>query len=224
MTCADVISTLTKLGTSKVREHNIKFGVSGEQLGVKMGDIRAMANQIKANPELAQELWGTGIYDARILACLIMKPKQLSLEQLTAMTEQVDSAPLMDTFGTNVIKMHPQKESLREVWMGSSQPLLQRMGWSLTAERIIKSPDGLDLSALLDRLDREMPGADSVAQWTMNYCLAEIGIRFAEYRPRALAMGERIGAFRDYPTSKGCTSPYAPIWIAEMVRRAESAS
>ena len=24
---------------------------------------------------------------------------------------------------------------------------------------------------------------------------------------------------RDYPVSKGCTSPFAPIWINEMVRR-----
>jgi 3-methyladenine DNA glycosylase AlkD len=94
-----------------------------------------------------------------------------------------------------------------------------RMGWSLTAERIVKDPEGLDLSALLDRLDWEMPQAPRDVQWTMNYCLAEIGIHFPEHRDRAVAMGERIGAFRDYPTSKGCTSPFAPIWIAEMVRR-----
>jgi hypothetical protein len=24
---------------------------------------------------------------------------------------------------------------------------------------------------------------------------------------------------KDYPTSPGCTSPFAPIWITEMVRR-----
>jgi len=27
------------------------------------------------------------------------------------------------------------------------------------------------------------------------------------------------GAAGDYPVSKGCTSPFAPIWNAEMVRR-----
>ena len=27
------------------------------------------------------------------------------------------------------------------------------------------------------------------------------------------------GVYRDYPVSKGCTSPYAPIWINEMVSR-----
>lgn len=46
-----------------------------------------------------------------------------------------------------------------------------------------------------------------------------IGIHFPELRERAIAIGERLGIYRDYPVSKGCTSPFAPIWINEMVRR-----
>ncbi|PLW90773.1 MAG: DNA alkylation repair protein, partial [Mucilaginibacter sp.] len=29
----------------------------------------------------------------------------------------------------------------------------------------------------------------------------------------------RLGIYRDYPVSKGCVSPFAPIWINEMVKR-----
>ncbi len=36
---------------------------------------------------------------------------------------------------------------------------------------------------------------------------------------RALAIGEKLGVYRDYPCSKGCTSPFAPTWINEMVKR-----
>jgi hypothetical protein len=38
-------------------------------------------------------------------------------------------------------------------------------------------------------------------------------------RKRAIAIGEKLGIYRDYPVSKGCTSPFAPSWINEMVRR-----
>ena len=62
-------------------------------------------------------------------------------------------------------------------------------------------------------------GAPPQAQWTMNTCLATIGIHHEEHRERALAIGEALGIYRDYPTSKGCTSPFAPIWINEMVSR-----
>jgi 3-methyladenine DNA glycosylase AlkD len=72
---------------------------------------------------------------------------------------------------------------------------------------------------LLDRLETEMGGAAPEVQWTMNSCLANIGIYHAEYRARAIAIGERLGIYRDYPVSKGCTSPFAPIWIHEIVRR-----
>ena len=94
-----------------------------------------------------------------------------------------------------------------------------RAGWSFTMERIVRSPQGLNIPALLDRVETEMGRAAPEIQWTMNGALAEIGIHFPEHRKRALAIGEKLGVFRDYPTSKGCTSPFAPIWINEMVRR-----
>jgi len=64
-----------------------------------------------------------------------------------------------------------------------------------------------------------MGNAAPQVQWTMNTTLAQIGIQFPEHRERALAIGEKLGVYRDYPVSKGCTSPFAPIWINEMVRR-----
>jgi 3-methyladenine DNA glycosylase AlkD len=103
--------------------------------------------------------------------------------------------------------------------MAAEDPMAARAGWSLTAERVAKAPEGLDLPRLLDRIESEMGTACSEAQWTMNYCLAEIGINFPKHRKRALAIGEKLGVYRDSPTSKGCTSPFAPIWINELVKR-----
>ena len=53
----------------------------------------------------------------------------------------------------------------------------------------------------------------------MNHCLAEIGIHHARLRKRAIEIGERLKVFVDYPASPGCTPPYVPAWIAEMVRQ-----
>ena len=65
----------------------------------------------------------------------------------------------------------------------------------------------------------EMADAVPEVQWTMNMALATIGIHFAKHRKRAIAIGEKLGIYRDYPCSKGCTSPFAPIWINAMVSR-----
>jgi 3-methyladenine DNA glycosylase AlkD len=219
MTVADVLQQLEALGSASVREHNSKFGFEGDQFGVKMGDIRAVAKAIKTDHELGLALWRTGNVDARFVGTLLLKPKMLTVDAVEQLVDDATYSRLADWLNTNVIKLHPEKESLRQRWMHSTEEMRSRAGWSLTAERIIKNPDGLDLSRLLDRIESEMPVAPYNAQWTMNYCLAEIGIRFPEYRERAIAIGERLGIFRDYPTSKGCTSPFAPIWITEMVSR-----
>ena len=126
---------------------------------------------------------------------------------------------LADWFNAYVVKDHPDREALRQRWLAADDPWAARAGWALTGERIVKEPEGLNLEALLDRIEREMGTAVPETQWTMNTALAQIGIHFPEYRERALSIGETLGIYRDYPVSKGCTSPFAPIWINEMVSR-----
>ena len=96
-------------------------------------------------------------------------------------------------------------------------------GWALTTERVAKQPDGLDLAGLLDVIEAEMKDAPDRLQWAMNHCLAQIGIEHAEHRARAIDIGERLEVLKDYPTPPNCTSPFAPIWITEMVRRRRAA-
>jgi 3-methyladenine DNA glycosylase AlkD len=218
-TVAEALAALERLADPAVRAQNLRRGAPENQFGVKLGDIRTLAKAIKSNHDLGLALWATGNLDAMLLATLIVKPKQLASADLEAMVGEVTYGWLADWLTSYVVKLHPGKEALRQPWMDSDNPWLARAGWSLTAERVVKDPEGLDLTALLDRIEREMAGAPAPAQWTMNFTLAEIGIRYPEHRSRAVAIGERLGLYRDYPCSKGCTSPYAPTWIAEMVRR-----
>ena len=48
----------------------------------------------------------------------------------------------------------------------------------------------------------------------MNHALCEIGIRYPQFTERCITLGETLGVYRDLKVSKGCTSAYAPNWIA----------
>jgi len=215
----EVMAALKAAGNDKVKKLDVRDGAGENQFGVKSGDIRVLAKKLKGKPELASQLWDTGNADAMLLAVLLMNPKQITAAELEKKVRSITFTNLADWLDSYVTKVHPQHEALREKWMKATHPMLLRAGWSLTARRVEKEPEGLDLTALLDRIEKEMGCAPPVVQWTMNFCLAFIGIHFPEHRKRALAIGEKLGVFRDYPTSKGCTSPFAPIWINEMVRR-----
>ena len=219
MTLNETLEQLKALGNEKTRAHNTKYGAGDNQFGVKHGDIRVLAKKIQSTPELAMPLWQTGNVDAQLLAALLIKAKTLSAEVVDRMVRSVTFVHVADWLNAYVVKQHPEKETLRQQWMATDDRWAARAGWSLTAERVVKSPEGLDLAALLDRIESEMADADPVVQWTMNSTLAEIGIHFPKLRKRAIAIGERLGIYRDYPVSKGCTSPFAPIWINAMVSR-----
>lgn len=219
MTVEEAMRRLQAQGNEKQRTMNAKNGAGDNQFGVKMGDIRTIAKEAKTDHELGLGLWATGNVDARHLATLVMKPKLLSTADIDRMTREVTYTNLADWFTSYITKNHPEKEILREKWMQDSYPMAARAGWSLTAEKISKDPRGLDFDALLDRIESEMAAAPAPSQWTMNFCLAGIGIHSESHRARAIAIGEKLGIYRDYPTSKGCTSPFAPIWINAMVAR-----
>jgi 3-methyladenine DNA glycosylase AlkD len=219
MTLKEALAQLKTLGSAQMRAHNSKHGAGDNQFGVKMGDIRKVAEKIKIDHELGLALWETGNIDARLLGILVMKPKNLSGSELEKMLRAIDIAQIAEWFNSYIVKKHPDKESLRQQWMTADNRWVARAAWSLTAERVSKNAEGLDLPALLTRIEAEMPDAAPEVQWTMNSTLASIGIHFPKHRKRALAIGEKLGIYRDYPVSKGCTSPFAPIWITEMVKR-----
>lgn len=221
MTAPDVLQRLESLGDEKMRRINQRHGAGENHFGVKMADLRAIAKEIKTDHALGLELWATGNLEARFVATLIMRPKELSDEQLESIVRDATYGHLADWVNTNLVKQHPNREALRQRWLTSDEPMLGRSAWSLTADRIAKNPEGLDLSAMLDRIEREMVDTPESARWTMNFCLANIGIHHPELRSRALEIGERLGVYRDYPTPKGCTSPFAPIWINAMVERSK---
>jgi 3-methyladenine DNA glycosylase AlkD len=221
MNFAETMAWLEAHGHEKMRQQNVRSVGGQAQFGVKKADLRAAAKLIKINHELAEELWATANLDAMLLSTLIVKPKLLAAKRVELLVRESGSALIADWVNPYIVKLHPEKEAMRMQWLASDNPFLLRAAWSLTAERAAKSADGLDLPALLDRIERELAAANPLPQWTMNMCLAEIGIHHAEHRERALQIGESLGVYRDYPTPKGCTSPFAPIWISELVRRKE---
>lgn len=219
MTLKESLNELKALGNDRMFAQNTKNGAGDNQYGVRLGDIKKLAKKIKIDHDLAFLLWETENIDARLLATLIIKPKELSVENMDNMVKSVKFNQVADWLNAYVIKYHPEKETLRQLWMNADQPMAARAGWNLTASRVVRNPEGLEIPAILDRIESEMGNAAPEVQWTMNFTLAEIGINFPNYRTRALAIGERLGIYRDYLVSKGCTSPFAPIWINEMVSR-----
>jgi 3-methyladenine DNA glycosylase AlkD len=211
-----LMAELAALEDPRTREVNARHG---DDHGVNLGKLRAVAKRLKTQQELAIELWGTGDTAARLLALLVCRPKAFGQAELDAMLREARTPKVQDWLVNYVVKKSPHAEELRQAWFADPDPVVASAGWALTTERVAKKPEGLDLPGLLDVIEAEMKSAPERLQWAMNHCLAQIGIEHAGHRARALDIGERLEVLKDYPTPPNCTSPFAPIWITEMVRR-----
>lgn len=215
-TVSEVMAELAELEDPKVRAVNEKHG---DDHSVNLTNLRALAKRLKTQQYLARQLWETSDTNARLLSLLICRPKVFERDELDRMLREAGAPKVHDWLVNYVVKKNPHTEELRVAWSADPGPVVASAGWALTTERVAKKPEDLDLPGLLDVIEKEMKDAPERLQWAMNHCLAQIGIEQPEHRSRALEIGERLEVLKDYPTSPGCTSPFAPTWITEMVAR-----
>lgn len=221
-TVSDLVTELTAelaaLEDQRIREVNERHG---DTHGVNLGKLRAIAKRLRIQHDLARELWATGDSAARLLALLVCRPKSFDRDELDTMLRTAGTPKVHEWLVNYVVKKSQHAEELRVAWFADEDPVVASAGWALTTDRVARRPEGLDLPALLDEIEARLREAPTRLQWAMNHCLAQIGIEHASLRPRAIDIGERLEVLKDYPTAPNCTSPYAPVWIAEMVRRKE---
>jgi 3-methyladenine DNA glycosylase AlkD len=190
--------------------------------------IRTIAKELGKNAALAASLWEQGGYSARMLSLLILDLKALDVPWMTSRIADIETtadakeqSQLLDWLIANVIMKKAALKNETAKWRDDPSTLRQRTFWSVQARSIRAGNDALH-EELLAHIERELAGANEKVQWNMNWCAAQIGIADEGLRGRCIALGERLGLYRDYPVSKGCTSPYLPSWIGYFVGKQAS--
>ena len=94
-TLAEVMAELAALEDPKARAVNERHG---DDHGVNLGKLRAIAKRLKTQQELARQLWETGDTAARLLAILTCRPKAFERDELDVMVR--GAAPPRCTTGS----------------------------------------------------------------------------------------------------------------------------
>jgi 3-methyladenine DNA glycosylase AlkD len=185
--------------------------------------IRTIAKEQGRNPELAAYLWKSGGFHPRMLSLLILDLKAVDvpyiermISELEAVADAKEQSQLLDWLIANVVMKKAALKDETAKWRDDPSTLRQRAFWSVQARSVRAENHELN-EQLLEHIERELAAASEKVQWNMNWCAAQIGIADERLRSRCIALGERLGLYRDYPVSKGCTSPYLPTWIGSVV-------
>lgn len=112
----------------KAREVNEKHG---DDHGVNLSKLRALAKRLKTQQELARQLWETADTAARLLAILICRPKAFERDELDVMLRETRTPKVHDWLVNYVVKKNPHSEQLRLAWTADPDPVVASADWAM---------------------------------------------------------------------------------------------
>lgn len=214
-----VMEQLAAWGNETRKKHMKKNGAGENVYGVPLGKLRAHAESLGRDHTLALSLWETGNVDARLLSAMILDPAKLEKDQAERMIKEAGTIDLLDELAFDAVAEAPYAAELREAWLASPDDVEGRVGWTLVISGIMdKKFTPEELSRYVDLVEQGLVGAPPLTQWAMNRAMCETAIRYEAFTERCVEIGERLGVYRGQKVPKGCTSAYAPEWIAAGIR------
>jgi 3-methyladenine DNA glycosylase AlkD len=195
MHSSTILDELRALGDPAGREGMARFGINAERaLGIRIPALRAIAKRVGRDHALAAELWASGIHEARILACFVDDPCEVTPEQMEAWAAEFDSWDLVDQCCGNLLDRTPFAWVKAAEWSGRQEEFVKRAGFSLMAALAVhdkKARDGR-FEAFLPIIEREAGDRRNFVRKAVNWALRGIGKRNPALNGKAVETARRI--------------------------------
>lgn len=102
-------------------------------MGVAMNRMQAVARPLAPDHALAQALWDTGWYEARMVACMIDDPAQVTPEQMEAWRLDFDNWGIVDTVCFKLFDQVGHAPVKALAWCAMNDEFGRRAGFALMA-------------------------------------------------------------------------------------------
>jgi len=181
-----------------------------KSFGIGLTQLRKLAKQVGRDHKLAQQLWKSDIYDAKIIGLLIDDPKQLSREQAEEQVDRLNAGMLSHVFAScdATLAKTPFAFELACDWMESKDDMRRRCGYALLYELSKKNIKSMDDAYLLGRIDHIRDAIHGEEMWVreaMNGALMGIGRRNKKLNKAAIRAAKAIGPVDvDYGDDNSC--------------------
>lgn len=172
-----------------------RFGINPENTyGISIPDLRKMAKEIGRDHPLAQELWSSGIHEARILAGMIDDPKMVTEEQMESWVKDFDSWDVCDQCCMNLFEETKSAYQKCVEWSSREEEFVKRAGFVLMARLAVSDKSAKDEMFLkfLPVIEREAIDNRNFVKKAVNWALRQIGKRNIQLNKMAIRTAKKI--------------------------------
>ena len=191
----DILVKLKSLSDPKAVEGMARFGINPENtFGVSIPNLRKMAKAIGTDRALAQQLWASGIHEARILASMIDDPKTATEGQMGEWVKGFDSWDVCDQCCMNLFEKTKFAYQKAVEWSSNDKEFIKRAGFVLMARLAVsdKKADDKQLEMFFPIIEREASDNRNFVKKAVNWALRQIGKRNLILNEKAVETAKKI--------------------------------
>ena len=206
---AEALAWLEQHASQKIRdEMGPRYGVYTEKaFGVSVADIKALGKQLGRDHDLAEALWQTGVYEARMTAAFVDEPARVTPEQMDRWCRDFDNWGICDTLCFHLFDRTPHAWDKVAAWSADEGEFVRRAAFALLASLALHDKRAPDEPFLRCLPLVEAGAADdrNFVKKGVSWALRAIGKRNPALRAEAAAVAERLAASPDR----------APRWVGK---------
>ena len=176
----EVMNRLRSLSNPEAVAGMARFGINpANTLGVSVPNLRKLAKTAGKDHGLAQELWSSGVHEARILASMIDEPAKVTGEQMERWASGFDSWDVCDQCCMNLFDKSALAYQKAVEWSGRDEEFVKRAGFALMACLAWHDKKAADekFLAFLPAINREAVDNRNYVRKAVNWALRQIGKR-----------------------------------------------
>jgi 3-methyladenine DNA glycosylase AlkD len=202
---ADVAALLGELernGSSKVlADMSARYGIvtKDRAWGTSMAHIKRIAKKVGRDHALAEALWKTGVYEARMLAALVDEPERVTPAQMNRWAKDFDNWAIVDTLCFQLFDRTPHAFAQIASWSGSKDEFIKRAAFALLASVALHGHGAdEDFVRALALIERASGDERNFVKKGVSWALRAIGRKQSpKLRAEARALAQRLAKSDD---------------------------
>jgi 3-methyladenine DNA glycosylase AlkD len=192
-----VLAELEARGSAEVRDAMApRYGITADKAwGVTVAHIRDIAKPYRRDHELAQALWETGWYEARMACAFIDDPAQVTPEQMDRWRADFDNWAITDGLCFHLFDRTPHAYAMIDQWAALDDEFGRRAAFALLAAVALhRRGDDAELLARLPLIEAASTDGRNFVKKAVSWALRAIGTRRPALAQPARELAERLAA------------------------------
>ena len=189
------IAELKRMASQKVRDGMARFGIpSDNALGIPVGKIRDLGKKFGPDHDLAEELWQTGIYEARLLASFVDDPKLVTPAQMDRWCRDFDSWAVCDTACFVLFDRTPHAFRKAQAWAKKTGEFQKRAAFALIACAGVHDKEASDAKFLrcLPLIEKAADDDRNFVKKGVSWALRVVGRRSLKLHAASVALAAKL--------------------------------